>query len=219
MEIVSRMTRARTSPQDPVPFSTQVYVAPDTYPFDLVDPVGSPYGPGYWKHQTRVALTGHGEAQVDAETLAAYLPFPLFDQQVGSIAAAGALLEGGGPDPEGRALRQCLATRLDVAAGELGWYGLVDVFGETVYLWEAWADAHDAFLAGDPATAQWICGAANAAEQACPAGRGGTRTLANRGPSLAGPDDGRSTCSVGRSVEPDPSGRAGRVDRRSRDRG
>jgi PhoPQ-activated pathogenicity-related protein len=149
-------------------YSTQVFVTPDVLPFDIADPLGDPRGMGFWKSQVAAALTGRGGAQVDAQTLASFFPFPLFNpfplfdpaRFVTSIADADAIFSRQGGNIADQALRQCLAVRLNIAAGELGWYTRVGLSGSG-FLWEAWNEAHGAFLAGAPEAAKAICQAIN----------------------------------------------------------
>ncbi len=178
----------------PQTYSSRVFVTPDTLPFELSDPLNDPKGKHFWKRQIRAAVTGRGEAEVDAETLAGYFPIPVFDTRITSLAEAYALFFGEREgerkeEHEGRheektekrkdkkrraALQQCLALRLNVAHGELGWYtrlGADDSHRHPHrghrhgpvegYLWQAWQRAHDAYLDGHPKPAKRLCKAIN----------------------------------------------------------
>lgn len=141
----------------PQTYSTQVYISPDVLPFDLAEPLGDPRGIGFWKHQVRVAKTGHGNAQVDADTLTSYFPIHVFERYIKSISDAEEILLIKKADMNNRALQHCLAVRFNIANEELGWYTRMSLgSGEERYLWEYWNDAHDAFLNGRPLLAKEI---------------------------------------------------------------
>ncbi|MCB9545276.1 MAG: hypothetical protein H6706_05205 [Myxococcales bacterium] len=118
---------------------------------------GDPHTIGFWKHQVEVALTGRGHAQVDAETLAGYLPISLFGETVDSLETLHEVLWLKKASMEQRALQQCLALHLNVAAGEAGWATDVTIGGETQRMFAWWADAQAALAAGDAETAKTIC--------------------------------------------------------------
>lgn len=158
----------------PQTYSTRVFVTPDTLPFELSDPLKDPKKKAYWKRQIRAAVTGEGQAEVDAEMLAGYFPIPLFDTHITSLDEAYALFFGavdGVTGKQRRALQQCLALRLNVAHGELGWYtplagdepghGHHPAGGFEAYLWQVWRVAHDAYLAGRPRLSKRICKVVN----------------------------------------------------------
>jgi hypothetical protein len=113
-------------------------------------------------------VRGRDGAQINAETLASFFPFPLFNPYplfdaarfVTSIADADAIFSRHSGNIADQALQHCLAVRLNVAAGELGWYSRVGLSGSG-FLWEAWNEAHQAFVAGAPAAAKAICQAIN----------------------------------------------------------
>ena len=156
----------------PQTYSTQVYVTPDTLPFELIDPLREPQGVRFWKHQVRLALTGRYRAQVPADVLAGYFPITVFDTNVTDLADAAVVFKCRKSDPQAPAIQNCLAVRLNVANKQLGWYtrlSLDDVTDEEdedvdegkMALWEYWEGAHNAFIAGDPQTAKEICASIN----------------------------------------------------------
>ncbi len=171
----------------PQTYSSRVFVTPDTLPHELSDPLNNPKGKRFWKRQIRAAVTGHGHATVDAETLAGYFPIPVFDTRITSLDEAYALFFGRYGHEEGKkkwkdkkrrgALQQCLALRLNVAHSELGWYTSLEIDGEgdhhhprkyhdkgneiEGYLWQAWQRAHNAYLDGHPKQAKRLCKAIN----------------------------------------------------------
>ncbi len=139
----------------PQTYSTPVFVIPDGMPFDLEDPIGHPRGPRYW-----AAAVDRGE--VDPETFAGWFPVPVMGRVIRDADEALALLHSHPRDVARRALRQCLATRLNVAAGELGWYSrlgpdALPVAPDRRYLWRWWTRAHEAFTGGHPGAAGVIC--------------------------------------------------------------
>lgn len=140
----------------PQTYSTQVYVTPDVEPYELNDAIGVPHGKGYWKQQIVAALMGKGGAEIDAATLATYFPIPLFDMIVTDLAAAGEVFNNHGK--ESAAYQQCLATRLNIARADLGWYSRLNLnHHRNRYLWEHYREAHQAFLNGNVKKAKEIC--------------------------------------------------------------
>jgi PhoPQ-activated pathogenicity-related protein len=147
----------------PQTYSTTIFISPDTLPFEVTDPLLDPRGVGFWARQTVVAQSGEGSAQIPADTLAGYLPIPLFDQYVRSIEQANTIFAASSSDVQSRAQKQCLALRLNVRDGQLGWYTSVPGDGgETIKLWQRYDQAHQAYLDGNPQQAQAICAAINA---------------------------------------------------------
>ena len=129
----------------PVTYSTQVYVTPDVYLFELDDFVFNPKSSAYWKWQIRFLLKGY-DTEVQESDWLSYLPVPLFDGVVSDIDRANEVLTAGRKfSVDGRAQRECLATRLNIRAGELGWYSTVDLGGHLGEkpLWKHYKMAHD----------------------------------------------------------------------------
>jgi PhoPQ-activated pathogenicity-related protein len=146
----------------PQTYSTSIYINPDTLPFEVTDPLLDPKGVGFWKRQVAVAQGAKGNAKVPANILASYFPIPLFDQHVTSIEEAAVILAAKPDDKQVQARQQCLATRLNVRDSQLGWYTSLTLNdGESKKLWEYYAEAHEAYLAGNPRAAKSICAAAN----------------------------------------------------------
>lgn len=154
----------------PQTYSTSVFVSPDTVPFEVTDPLGNPRGRGFWKRQIRVALGGSGRSSIPSDTLAGYFPIPLFDQYVKNIEEAASILNAKRAGAGIRAKQHCLALRLNVRHGQLGWYTPLvlededddenhkaDTDKSANKLWQYYAKAHDAFLAGKPKIAKSIC--------------------------------------------------------------
>lgn len=144
----------------PQNYGTPVFVTPETLPFVLDDPVVAPRAAYYWRCQVE------GEAcpqppDYGEEELEALLHFPVFAEYVNGIDdLERAIVRGGDIDTDAR--RACTVTRLNIAAGQLGWYSAVDLgpFGAGP-LWERYAEAEAAFAAGDGVTARGICSRAN----------------------------------------------------------
>ena len=144
----------------PQTYSTPVFVTPEDMPFELDDPVGTPRGPRYWARQVEAVASGGGD--FDPATVSGWFPLPVMGEVVPDPAAAAALLRHRPADAAARARRQCLATRLNVAAGELGWYSrlgpdALPVAPHRRYLWRWWTRAHEAFTGGDPRMAAVVC--------------------------------------------------------------
>lgn len=146
----------------PQTYSTSIYISPDTLPFEVTDPLLDPKGVGFWKRQVAVAQGAAGRAQVAADVLAGYFPIPLFDQYVTSIEDAATIFAAKPSDKQVQARQQCLATRLNVRDGQLGWYTSLTIGGdESKKLWEYYTTAHEAYLAGDPRSAKSLCATIN----------------------------------------------------------
>ena len=147
----------------PVTYSTQIYVTPDNYPFELSNPVNNPRRSSYWMRQLRSAVDGR-EGDISADTLNSYLPIPLFDSIISDIAGAYKTLKlGRGDNLQDLAERECMATRLNISQGELGWYSSVGSgwFGNKA-LWEHYKVADDASKFGLPWLSAGICRMLNA---------------------------------------------------------
>ena len=146
----------------PQTYSTSIFISPDTLPFEVSDPLLDPRGVGFWKRQVAVAQGARGRAQVPIDVLAGYFPIPLFDQYVMNIEDAANVFAAPNRDPQARARKQCLALRLNVRDGQLGWYTSLTIGDdESKKLWEHYTEAHEAFLEGDPKAAKAICATVN----------------------------------------------------------
>ncbi|WP_455222396.1 PhoPQ-activated pathogenicity-related family protein [Kaarinaea lacus] len=146
----------------PQTYSTSIYISPDTLPFEVTDPLLDPKGVGFWKRQVAVAQGAEGRAQVPADVLAGYFPIPLFDQYVTNIDDAAIIFSVSPSDPQAQARQQCLALRLNVRDGQLGWYTPLTIDDdESKKLWEYYAEAHEAYLADDPKAAKSLCATVN----------------------------------------------------------
>ena len=102
----------------PQTYSTSIFVSPDTLPYEVTDPLLDPRGVRFWRRQ----VIGEGNVEIPADVLAGYLPIPLFDQYVETIDDAKKIFTARNRDPQARARKQCLALRLNVRDGQLGWY-------------------------------------------------------------------------------------------------
>lgn len=157
----------------PQTYSTRVHVAPDKTPFEVTDPIGKPRDRAFWTRQFDLALGEPGTAEIDAATLRGYLPIPLFGGHVTTLEAARQILRGGRAADE-QARQQCLATRLNIASGELGWYSPIRSLGvQRRALWWHYHEADRAFERGLARVAWGVCAGINAtrapAGQAVPA--------------------------------------------------
>ena len=165
----------------PQTYSTSIFVSPDTLPYDVTDPLLDPRGVRFWRRQ----VIGEGNVEIPTDVLAGYLPIPLFDQYVNTIDDAKEVFTASNRDPQTMARKQCLALRLNVRAGQLGWYTSVtldndygddddhysddDDYGNddengddnTSKLWKVYGQAHEAFLEDHPQKAMAICAAVN----------------------------------------------------------
>ncbi len=150
----------------PQTYSTRIHVAPDKTPFEVVDPMGQPRDRRFWGQQFDVALGAPGTAEIDAATLRGYLPIPLFGDHVTTLEAAREILHGG-HGAEAQARQQCLATRLNIARGELGWYSPIRSLGvQRRALWWHYQEADRAFAQGQARVAWGVCAGINASRAA-----------------------------------------------------
>lgn len=143
----------------PLTYSTQIYVTPDTYPFELNNPVKSPETAAYWQRQLRTILHG-GMADIDLHTLNGYLPIPLFDSIITEPAAVYAALKPTANEKmQGLSERECMATRLNIKQGEYGWYSQIDHRWslQDKPLWKYYKVADDASRLGLPWLSATIC--------------------------------------------------------------
>lgn len=148
----------------PVTYSTQIYVTPDNYPFELSNPVYHPKNSSYWTRQVRSAMKGR-ERDLSADTLNSYLPIPLFDSLIRDIEDTYEALElSRDVTMEDLAERECIATRLNISQGELGWYSPVEFgwFSGNKALWEHYKVADDASKLGMPWLSASVCRLLNA---------------------------------------------------------
>ncbi len=102
----------------PQTYSTSVFISPDSLPYEVADPLLDPQGVGFWRRQ----VIGKGKVKIPADVLAGYLPIPLFNQYVTTIDDAKEVFIARNRDPRARARKECLALRLNVRDGQLGWY-------------------------------------------------------------------------------------------------
>jgi len=150
-------------------YSTRIHVAPDQTPFEVTEPIGKPRDRAFWARQFDIALGESGKAEVDTATLRGYLPIPLFGDHVTTLEAARQILRGG-HEADAQARQQCLATRLNIAGGELGWYSPIRSLGvHRRALWWHYQEADRAFERGLARVAVGVCAGLNAAR--APAGQ------------------------------------------------
>ena len=102
----------------PQTYSTSIFISPDTLPYEVTDPLLDPRGVHFWTRQ----VIGKRNVTVPADVLASYLPIPLFDQYVNTIDDVKQVFTSRSRDPQARARKHCLALRLNVRDGQLGWY-------------------------------------------------------------------------------------------------
>ncbi len=144
-------------------------VTSETCDFDdagsfAVTPLGDPRTIGFWKHQAKIGHTGSGgRAHVDGATLESWLPISVLGADVTSLEDMYDLLWLKKADMDERAQQQCLATMLNIAYGELGWFSEADHDGDGTsdYFWELWTDVEGYYASGDFEAAKDICDGVN----------------------------------------------------------
>lgn len=145
----------------PQTYSTRIEISPGATQYEVVDAVRRPRSVQYWRRQVEAALGAPGGGEIDASTLRSYLPAPLFNDHVATLEAARQILR---PQGSARALarQQCLATRMNIATGALGWYSPVQLLGVTNRsLWWFYQQADTAFGQGAPSIAWVLCAGLN----------------------------------------------------------
>jgi PhoPQ-activated pathogenicity-related protein len=140
----------------PQTYSTQVYITPDTLPFEVVDPLFDPRRMSFWKKEIKSVANDDDKGTIDSEMILSFFPVPLFDTHIFSASQAYDIFFA--EDEHNDALKHCLATRFNVLNKELGWYTDLALkrYG-TKKLWQHWQVAHNAYLSNQPETAKKIC--------------------------------------------------------------
>ncbi|MFH1462958.1 MAG: hypothetical protein ABIO70_01090 [Pseudomonadota bacterium] len=129
-----------------------------------VTPLGNPETIGFWKHQAKIAYTGTGgHPHVDAAVLESWLPMTVLGNTVADLGDMYGTLWLSKATMQQRAQQQCLATMLNMAYGELGWFSAMDPDGDGVdsLFWELWSEAEADYAAGDYEAAKDICDGIN----------------------------------------------------------
>lgn len=140
----------------PQTYSTRIHITPDEMPFEVVDQINNPRNRSFWQRQIDIALGASGTAEIDAVTLRSYLPIPLFGEHISTLEQARQVLRGA-KAASSEARRQCLATRLNIARGELGWYSPMRLGGHRRSLWWHYQQAEKAMKHGLPILAWTVC--------------------------------------------------------------
>ncbi len=124
-------------------YSTPVMVTPDTLPFTLDDPVGAPKSADWWRCQFPDTAGCADPPELTEAELEALLPFPVFGDYLTDLPGLQASLEPA-LSADDLARRHCTATRLNIAAGDLGWYTSLG----PRYLWQRYETIESAFSMG-----------------------------------------------------------------------
>ncbi|MDH3714003.1 MAG: PhoPQ-activated pathogenicity-related family protein [Gammaproteobacteria bacterium] len=146
-------------------YSTQVFITPTRTPFALDQPINNPRGAFFWSLEVAAALGGGArwyKPAFDAETLQSFLPVRVFNQYISTLEEARTALGFKG-NIKHRALRQCLAVRLNIEAEKIDWYSPVRFshHKKKTFLWKRWNKAHRMFLRGRPGKAAFSCAVLN----------------------------------------------------------
>lgn len=104
-------------------YTTNTYVTPESRPFTLETTISHPRSPRYWKYRVTKALLGI-DTKDKLKPISDMLPILVRGQYLTSLNALKTALSGH-KTPSQKALSACTATRLNIEAGELGWYALV----------------------------------------------------------------------------------------------
>ncbi|MEM9056904.1 MAG: PhoPQ-activated protein PqaA family protein [Pseudomonadota bacterium] len=139
-------------------YSTPVFITPDTLPFALDDPLLTPRRPWYWRCQVRAQAPCPQPDYLPAE-VEALLPVAVLGEYQTTLEQLDETLRYAN-DTEQRARRACAAVRLNIAAGELGWYSAVPAIGDEL-AWQVYEQAEASAADGDFRTAARLCQSLN----------------------------------------------------------
>lgn len=140
----------------PQTYSTRIHISPDKVPFEVLDQIKNPRDRSFWQRQFDVALGAPGSAEINAVALRSYLPIPLFGEHISTLERASQVLRGI-KAPSSEARRQCLAARLNIASGELGWYSSMQLGEQRRPVWWHYQQAEKAMQRGLPILAWTKC--------------------------------------------------------------
>ncbi|MEL7449002.1 MAG: PhoPQ-activated protein PqaA family protein [Pseudomonadota bacterium] len=143
-------------------YSTPVFITPDTLPFVLDDSLLTPRRPWYWRCQVNGEPPCPRPDYLPSE-IQALLPFSVFGTYQVTLEQLDDTLRYD-DDLEQRARRACAAVRLNIAAGEAGWYTSPKLIGDPGrLLWETYERAEARAAEGDFGHAARLCQALNGA--------------------------------------------------------
>ncbi|MET0051253.1 MAG: hypothetical protein ABW095_09255, partial [Candidatus Thiodiazotropha sp.] len=132
-------------------YTTSVFITPDEEPYEIESPLGEPRTLGYWQKQ--LDYLRHGRAiDYSLEDFQEMLPIRVLGQYIQDAASLSLALSKPGAES------QCTAARLNVQAGEMGWYTTLYVTdGENVKFWQNYELAEQYHAAGTDVAASQLC--------------------------------------------------------------
>jgi PhoPQ-activated pathogenicity-related protein len=132
-------------------YSTSVFVTPDEHPFEVEDPLSSPKTLNYWQSQVNQVLDGFS-VDYDLAALQGMLPFRVFGEYIRDVQSLSRQLNTPGPE------RSCIAARLSVEAGQLGWYTTLYAYEEHNFkFWQIYDLAEHLYATGQQRLAGGVC--------------------------------------------------------------
>lgn len=142
-------------------YTTPVFISPEARPFSLAQAVNQPKSARFWQREFRAALpesAGYRPTYRRKE-LQALLPVRVFNQYLTTLEQAHmALRKNTNTSAEAAALRQCLATRLNIQSEELHWYSpLLQHNHSKAFLWRYWNLADKLYQRNKASRAAKIC--------------------------------------------------------------
>ncbi|MES9850597.1 MAG: PhoPQ-activated protein PqaA family protein [Candidatus Thiodiazotropha sp. L084R] len=119
----------------PQVYTTSVFIIPDKVPYELGYPISEPKSADYWSQQVESALLGE-PLEYGVDDLVKMLPFFVLGEQVDDVESLAEFLS------VSTAKQNCTAARLNVEAGELGWYSSIHQADANVKYWQVydWAE-------------------------------------------------------------------------------
>jgi PhoPQ-activated pathogenicity-related protein len=133
-------------------YTTSVFITPDKVPFELEQPVIAPKTSSFWSQQVESALLGDPQ-DYSVEDLIKLLPVFILGEQVNDVEKLGAFLDMPG------AKQNCTAARLNVEAGELGWYSSINEADDEgkVKFWQVYDFAEQMYALGSEELSSVFC--------------------------------------------------------------
>ncbi len=135
----------------PQVYTTSVFITPDEEPYEVESPLATPRTLGYWQKQ--LEYIRHGRAiDYTLEEFQAMLPIRVLGHYILDTDMLTAALSKPGAES------QCTAARLNVQAGEVGWYTTLFVSeGENVKFWQNYTHAEQYHTEGADGAASVVC--------------------------------------------------------------
>ncbi len=135
----------------PQVYTTSVFITPDDEPFEVESPLNHPRTLSYWQKQLEYAQRGRA-IDYEKSDFQEMLPIRVLGNYLEDLDALSTALNQSG------AAAQCTAARLNVQAGELGWYTTLFVSdGKNIKYWQSYDQAEQYYTEGSDGAASLVC--------------------------------------------------------------